>query len=86
MRGTVTYGSAVVLNNLPVEAAAKTGTAEIPRQGYYHSWITVFAPYDDPQIVLSLMVEEGLGMHVAVAPTVRDVLEWYFSNNESLTE
>jgi penicillin-binding protein 2 len=83
MRGTVTYGSATVLNSLPVEAAAKTGTAEIPRQGYYHSWITVFAPYDDPQIVLSLMVEEGLGMHVAVAPTVRDVLEWYFNNNES---
>lgn len=86
MRGTVTYGSATVLNSLPVEAAAKTGTAEIPRQGYYHSWITVFAPYDDPQIVLSLMVEEGLGMHVAVAPTVRDVLEWYFNNNDSLTK
>ncbi len=82
MRGTVTYGSATVLNSLPVKAAAKTGTAEIPREGYYHSWITVFAPYDDPQIVLTLMIEEGLGMHVAVAPTVKEVLEWYF-NKES---
>ncbi|MCX6738026.1 MAG: penicillin-binding protein 2 [Candidatus Parcubacteria bacterium] len=86
MRGTVTYGSATVLNDLPVEAAAKTGTAEIPREGYYHSWITVFAPYDDPQIVLTLMVEEGLGMHVAVAPTVKEVLEWYFNNNGSLVK
>ncbi|MBU1046079.1 hypothetical protein KJ616_03115 [Patescibacteria group bacterium] len=82
MRGTITYGSATVLNSLPVKTGAKTGTAEIPREGYYHSWITVFAPYDDPQIVLTLMVEEGLGMHVAVAPTVKEVLEWYFSGNE----
>ncbi|MBU3964601.1 hypothetical protein KJ562_02705 [Patescibacteria group bacterium] len=89
MRGTVTYGSATVLNGLPVKAGAKTGTAEIPREGYYHSWITVFAPYDDPQIVLTLMVEEGLGMHVAVAPTVKEVLEWYFRGEEvvpTLTE
>ena len=83
MRGAVTYGSAVVLNDLLVKAGAKTGTAEIPREGYYHSWITVFAPYDDPQIVLTLMVEEGLGMHVAVAPTVKEVLEWYFGAREA---
>jgi len=78
MRGTVTYGSAVILNNLPVTAAAKTGTAEIGKKDYYHSWMTVYAPYDDPEIVLTLIVEDAFGMHAAVAPTARDVLDWYF--------
>ena len=82
MRGTVTYGSAVILNNLPVTAAAKTGTAEIGKKDYYHSWMTVFAPYENPEIVLTLIVEDAFGMHVAVAPTARDVLNWYFGGEE----
>ncbi len=86
MRGTVQYGSAVVLNSLPVSAAAKTGTAEISKEEYYHSWLTVFAPYEDPEIVLTLMIEEGFGMHVAVAPTAYDVLNWYFGGEVVVSE
>jgi len=86
MRGTVTYGSAVILNNLPVAAAAKTGTAEIGKKDYYHSWMTVFAPYNDPEIVLTIMVEDAFGMHVAVAPTARDVLNWYFGGEQKIEE
>lgn len=85
MKGTVDYGSAVVLNNLPVEAGAKTGTAEIGQDNYYHSWITVFAPYDDPEIVITLMVEGAYGMHKAVAPTAFQVLNWYFGGEEKET-
>ena len=79
MKGTVDYGSAVILNSLPVEAGAKTGTAEIGKDDYYHSWITVFAPYDDPEIVITLIVEGAYGMHKAVAPTALQVLDWYFN-------
>jgi len=78
MKGAVDYGSAVVLSSLPIQAGAKTGTAEIGRDEYFHSWITVFAPYDDPEIVITLMVESAYGMHKAVAPTALRVLDWYF--------
>jgi len=71
--------SAVLLNSLPVTAAAKTGTAETPVDGVYHNWITVFAPYDDPQIVLTLMVEDVEGVRSVVLPVAREVLSWYFS-------
>ena len=49
MREAVTYGSAVLLNDLPVKVAAKTGTAEIWKKGekLYTTWITVFAPYSE---------------------------------------
>ncbi len=79
MRDAVTYGSSITLNNLPVKAAAKTGTAQIPKEGYYHHWVTVFAPYDDPQIVLTVMIEEVKGLHSAALPVAKGVLEWYFA-------
>lgn len=78
MKDAVEYGSAIALKNLPVTAGAKTGTAETGKRGYYHNWITVFAPYENPEIVITLMVEEVRGLRVAVIPTVQKVLEWYF--------
>jgi len=73
------YASSVILNSLPVSAAAKTGTAQISNPDYYHNWVTVFAPYDDPQIVLTIMIENVKGLQSAALPVAKEVLEWYFS-------
>jgi len=70
--------SAVLLSSLPVSAAAKTGTAELGN-GYYHNWITVFAPYDDPKILLTIMIENVKGVQVAALPVAKEILNWYFS-------
>ena len=86
MRGAVTYGSATILNDLPVKAAAKTGTAQTGKEGYYHNWITVFAPYDNPQIVLTVMVEDVPGLHVIVGDVAREVLKWYFQEENKKEE
>ena len=72
------HASSVLLNSLPVAVAAKTGTAELGGD-LYHNWVTVFAPYDDPQIVLTIMVEKVKGTQSAVLPVAQDVLNWYFS-------
>lgn len=80
MRDAVTYGSAVTLNSLPVTSAAKTGTAQISKQGYYHNWVSVFAPYEDPEIVITIIVEEVEGMRAVSLPVAKEVLEWYFNN------
>lgn len=71
--------SAVILNSLPVSVAAKTGTAELGGNSY-NNWITVFAPYDNPQIVLTLMIENVKGVQAAVLPVAKAVLEWYFGS------
>ncbi len=73
------YASATLLNSLPVSAAAKTGTAQTSRPDYYHNWIAVFAPYDDPQIVLIIMIENIKGLQSAALPAAKEILEWYFS-------
>ena len=70
--------SAVLLNSLPVKVAAKTGTAELGND-YYHNWVTVFAPYDDPEIVLTVVIEKVKGAQVASLPVANEVLSWYFS-------
>ena len=73
------YASATLLNSLPVPVAAKTGTAETFRSDYYHNWIAVFAPYDDPEIVLIIMIENIKGLQAAVLPVAKEVLNWYFT-------
>lgn len=73
------HASSVLLNSLPVSAAAKTGTAQTSRPNYYHNWITVFAPYDDPQIVLTIMIENVKELQAAALPVAKEVLQWYFT-------
>ena len=73
--------SAVILNSLPVSAAAKTGTAELGNDRY-HNWVTVFAPYENPEIVLTVMIEDVKGLHAAALPVAKEILEWYFSKEE----
>lgn len=78
MRDAVEFGSATMLNSLPVTAGAKTGTAQIPRKGHYNNWVVVFAPYDEPEIVLVVLIEEVEGVRAATLPVAKEVLEWYF--------
>lgn len=71
--------SSVLLNSLPVTAAAKTGTAQTPIKGNYHNWISVFAPYEEPEIVLTIMFENVEGVQTIALPAAKEILEYYFS-------
>jgi len=84
MRQTVTaenspQATAYDLNSLPVSAAAKTGTAETSKNQTYHSWITAFAPYENPEIVLTILIEDVEGIQRTVTPLAYEILNWYFS-------
>ena len=81
MRQAVTSGSAVLLNDLSVKVAAKTGTAQSSKEEYYHHWVTVFAPYENPQIVLTIIIEDIKGVQSATLPVAKEVLEWYFAEH-----
>ncbi|MBU2539829.1 penicillin-binding protein 2 [Patescibacteria group bacterium] len=78
MRQGAIDGTGRVLQSLSVTSASKTGTAQTGRDNYYEIWASVFAPYDDPQIVLVVMVEDVEGLHVPALMVARDVLDWYF--------
>lgn len=67
----------------PIATACKTGTAESHApSGLPHAWFTVFAPYDAPEIVLTILVEEG-GQGADVAgPMAKEILKAYFERSE----
>jgi len=80
MRQTVTSGSAQSLQAVPVEVAGKTGTAEWSTKNPPHAWFTGFAPYDNPEIVITILIEQGGEGSTVAVPIAREVLAWYFSN------
>jgi len=78
MRENVIYGSGVSLSSLPIEAAGKTGTAQYAANQKTHAWYTAYVPYDNPEIVLTVIIEDGGEGHAAAVPVVKEVLGWYF--------
>ena len=80
MRQTITNGSAQSMQSVPVAVAGKTGTAQWAAGKVPHSWFTGFAPFDDPKICITVVVEEGGDAAYAI-PIAREILTWYFTNN-----
>ena len=81
MREAVISGSAVYLYDLGIKVAGKTGTAQAPGNKAPHSWFTSFAPYKNPEIVLTILVENGGEGSAAAVPIAKEVLRWYFSQD-----
>lgn len=75
-----TGGTGWPLFNFNVPVACKTGTAEFgdPAKNRTHAWFTVFAPIEDPEISITVLVEgAGEGSNVA-APIAKKILEEWF--------
>ena len=78
MRQTITNGTASLLNSLPVPVAAKTGTAQVVGLHNLNSLFTVFGPYEDPTINLTILVEHIQGGQGAAIGVANTFLKWYF--------
>lgn len=74
------YGSCTMLNDVPVNLAAKTGTAETGKKGYFNTWASAFAPYENPEIVFVTTIEGVNGLRAATLPVANEVLYWYFTH------
>jgi penicillin-binding protein 2 len=97
LRGVVheRNGTGARLRGLPgdVEAAGKTGTAQVVSQSgdegedvaeqlRDHAWFVGYAPADAARIVVAVLVEHGGQGSRAAGPIARRVLEAYFSTEE----
>ena len=72
------YGTAHnTFQGLEVSVAGKTGTAETGT-GEPHAWFAGYAPADDPQIAVAVIVEYGGEGTTAAAPIFRQVIEAFF--------
>jgi cell division protein FtsI/penicillin-binding protein 2 len=72
------------LFNFKTEIACKTGTAEVgDRTKDSHAWLTAFAPADNPEISITVMVERGGEGSDVAAPIVGDILKEWFDEPET---
>ncbi|CAM5786785.1 peptidoglycan D,D-transpeptidase FtsI family protein [Cellulomonas persica] len=81
MVGVVESGSGTAAKISGVQVAGKTGTAQTSSEAAPHAWFTAFAPADDPQVAVAVLVEHGgsagseaTGGRVA-APIARAVIQ-----------
>jgi len=80
-----TGGTAWPLFNFKTKLACKTGTAEVGDGSKdTHAWLTAFAPADDPEISITVMVERGGEGSDVAAPIVGDILKEWFNESETV--
>ena len=75
-------GTAFPFFEFSPQVACKTGTAEFnDPEGRTHAWLTAFAPVDDPEIVVTALVEAGGEGSDVAAPMVKKVMEAWFKKD-----
>jgi penicillin-binding protein 2 len=78
MRQTITEGTGRSLNDLPFSSAGKTGTAQFGSENKAHAWFISFAPFENPEIALVVLLEGGGEGNSSSVPVTKEVLKWYF--------
>ena len=74
-----------VFRNFEIEVGGKTGSAEAPGNKV-NAWFAGFAPFDNPEIAVIVMVENG-GHGYYAGEAVREIMREYFGmNTENVTE
>lgn len=72
------FGTAAsTFRGFPIDIAGKTGTAE-NSQGRDHGWFVAYGPYDNPNIVVAVIVEQGGFGSQSAVPIGREILEAAF--------
>jgi penicillin-binding protein 2 len=85
------------MHNLPIVVAGKTGTSQvtsIPQStvkrlkeselAYFHrshAWITTYAPFRDPQYVVTVLVEHGGHGGSTSGPMAAKIYKWLYTHN-----
>ena len=73
---TQTGSLAAAFQDLPFQAGAKTGSAQVAGEETANAVLVCFAPYDDPQIALAIVAEQG-GSGAALGEVAAQVLQSY---------
>jgi penicillin-binding protein 2 len=84
------------MSKLPIIVAGKTGTSQvtsIPQStkkrlkesqlAYFHrshAWLTTYAPYDNPQYIVTMLVEHGGHGGSTAGPMVADIYKWLYKH------
>ena len=80
---TQTGSAARYFKDLDVQVGAKTGSAQVSANTASNAVFVAFAPFDDPQVALAIVVEKG-GSGSELGAIAADILTYYFHAEETL--
>ncbi len=79
MRKVVSNGASTYFTDLDsVKVAGKTGTAQNPH-GLDHGWFIAFAPYENPEIAIAVLIENAGYGSISAAPIASLIIEKYLT-------
>jgi len=82
MKGVMDNGSAAsVFSGYEISVGGKTGTAQVSEKKSDNGIMTAFAPFENPEIVVTCVIEQGSG-GTDVGYSIRDVFDYYFKVDE----
>ncbi|MDD6328617.1 MAG: penicillin-binding transpeptidase domain-containing protein [Lachnospiraceae bacterium] len=79
MKGVCSYGTASgYFSGTPYEVAGKTGTAEYDNQGHCNSWFVGFSNPDNPDLVVSVIMEDYSTYGITGASVAKAIFDAYY--------
>jgi penicillin-binding protein 2 len=76
-------GTSYTLHDLPVSICAKTGSAQVENNTQENALFVGYAPCNDPQIAILILIENSKQGSLNAVPVAGDVLDWYYKNRMS---
>lgn len=76
-------GTARSLQWLSFTSGAKTGTVQTGKEDVYHNLITAFAPFEDPEIVVTVITENVPDQMGITNQVAREILSYYFEDKNN---
>ena len=82
LRATVNSkdGTANSMNDLPMPVSGKTGSAQILSNTKVNAFFVGYAPSENPEIAILVLVEDAREGSLNTIPIAKDVLRWYYEN------
>ena len=74
------YGTSYMLHDLPMSAAAKTGSAQVKDNKETNAFFVGYAPAENPQIAVLVLVENAVDGTLNAVPVANQVMAWYYKN------
>jgi len=74
------YGTSHLLDTLPVEIAAKTGSAQTNNNTKTNAFFVGYMPAKAPEIAILVLVEDAKGGSLNAVPIAKDVFAWYYEH------
>lgn len=73
-------GTAYTIDDLPAQACAKTGSAQVQNNQEENALFVGYFPCTNPQIALLILVENSKQGSLNAVPIAKNVFDWYYHN------